>query len=192
MKRIDEGTYVIQQAPSSTRIRASAVGTTLLVLACSLAQTARGQAAASNLVQPVPLLSGACPVVRTNGAISLDWNPGFDHPGAVTGLKSFRLLFHPLREDGVNPNTASSILIDSGPGRKATLVDNGYFHIVARLPPSARPGVYQLAEAHYTPRLIQDYQGEEPTMTASPVGEHLCITVVRDSRSEVTIPQSDR
>jgi hypothetical protein len=126
----------------------------------------------------VPLVSGACPAVRQGGVISLDWNPGFDPSSAVTGMKSFRLIFQHLQQDGVNLNPASRLLLDSGPRGKITASGNGFFHIEARLPPSTHLGTYHLVQAHSSPALLPDYQGEAPKMTVSPASESFCITVV--------------
>ena len=49
--------------------------------------------------QPVPLVSGACPEVRQGGALALDWNPGFNPPWGVTGMRSFRLVFTSSRKE---------------------------------------------------------------------------------------------
>jgi hypothetical protein len=129
----------------------------------------------------IPLVSGSCPIVPANGRVALDWNPGFDHFGDVAGLRSFRFVFHPLR-DGVYPNVADRLIIDLFPGGKITSTGNGFFHIEARLPRNVQPGTYQLADFHVTPDMLPVYQGEEPVATVSPVREHLCIKVVPATR----------
>jgi hypothetical protein len=126
----------------------------------------------------VPLVSGACPAVRQGGVLSLDWNPGFDPSWAVTGLKSFRLIFHHLRDDGVNLNPVSMLVLDSVPRGRITAIGNGYFHIEARLPSSAHLGTYHLVAGHSSPELPPDYQGESPRMTVSPERESFCVAVI--------------
>jgi hypothetical protein len=128
--------------------------------------------------------------VRQDGVLSFDWNPGFDPSWVVTGMKSFRLIFQHLREDGVNLNTASRLVLDSGPRGRMTAIGNGYFHIEARLPSSTHPGVYQLVDAHSSPELLPEYQGEAPKMTVSPVREHFCITVAPAPRPASSSPPS--
>jgi hypothetical protein len=171
---------VIHRSSSSTRTKAILGGLSLGAFACALAQAPQTEVASPPVprAQPVPLVSGDCPAVRQGGVISLDWSPGFDPSSAVTGMKSFRLIFQQLQNDGVNLNPASRLMLDSGPRGRMTDIGNGYFHIEARLPPSTHPGAYQLVGAHSSPALLPDYQGEAPKMTVSPVREHLCITVV--------------
>lgn len=169
---------------SSTRTKAVLGSLSLLAFSCALAQTPETEVASPAVprAQPVPLVSGACPAVRQGGVISLDWNPGFDPSSGVTGMKSFRLIFHHLREDGVNLNPASRLVLDSGPRAKITASGNGYFHIEARLPSSTHLGTYHLVAAHSSPELLPDYQGEAPKMTVSPVRESFCVAVVPASR----------
>jgi hypothetical protein len=131
----------------------------------------------------VPLVSGACPAVRQDGVLSFDWNPGFDPSWGVTGMRSFRLIFQHLREDGVNLNPESRLVLDSGPRGRMTAIGNGYFHIEARLPPSTHLGAYHLVAAHSSPELLSDYQGDVPKMTVSPASEYFCITVVPARRA---------
>jgi hypothetical protein len=187
------GAAVIQQIASSTRTKAILGGLSLMVFACALAQTPQADVSASAVprvppLPPVPLVSGACPVVLQGGAISFDWNPGFDPSWGVTGIRSFRLIFQRLQDDGVNLNPASRLVLDSGPRTRMTSIVNGYLHIEARLPPSVHPGAYQLAGAHSSPELLPDYQGEAPVMTVSPMREHFCITVVPAPRPPSSSP----
>jgi hypothetical protein len=181
---------LIHRSSSSTRTKAILGSLSLVAFACAPAQAPQTEVASPTAprAQPVPLVSGACPAVRQGGVISLDWNPGFDPSLSVTGLKSFRLIFHHLREDGVSLNPASRLVLDSGPRGKITASGNGYFHIEARLPPSAHLGTYHLVETHSSPELLPDYQGEAPKMTVSPVRESLCLAVVPVSRPSSSSP----
>jgi hypothetical protein len=181
---------VIHRFSSSTRTKAIIGSLSLVAFTCTLAQTPQTEVASPAVprAQPVPLVSGACPAVRQGGVITFDWSPGFDPSWGVTGMKSFRLIFQHLREDGVNLNPASRLVLDSGPGGRMIAVGNGYFHIEARLPSSTHPGTYQLGDAHSSPELLPEYQGEAPKMTVSPVREHFCITVVPASRPSSSSP----
>jgi hypothetical protein len=181
---------VIHRSSSSTRTKAILGSLSLVACVCALAQAPQTEVASPAVprVQPVPLVSGACPAVRQGVVLSFDWNPGFDPSSGVTGMKSFRLIFHHLREDGVNLNPASRLVLDSGPRGRVTAIGNGYFHIEARLPSSTRPGTYHLVDAHSSPDLLPDYQGEAPKMTVSPVREHFCITVVPAPRLSSSSP----
>jgi hypothetical protein len=181
---------VIHRSTSSTRTKAILGSLSLMAFACALAQAQQTEVASPAIphAQPVPLVSGACPAVRQGGVLSLDWNPAFDPSWGVTGMKSFRLIFQHLREDGVNLNPASRLVLDSVPGGRMTAIGNGYFHIEARLPPSTHLGTYHLVDAHSSPELLPDYQGEAPKMTVSPVREHFCITVVPAPRPSSSSP----
>jgi hypothetical protein len=161
-----------------------------MAFSCALAQAPQTEVAspAISRPQPVSLVSGACPVVFQGGAIAFDWNPGFDPSWGVTGMKSFRLIFQQLREDGVNLNPASRLVVDSFPGGRMTDIGNGYFRIEARLPPPMHLGTYHLVDAYTSPALLPDYQGEAPKMTVSPAREFLCMTVVPASRPASSSP----
>ena len=103
-------------------------------------------------------------------------------------MKSFGLIFQQLQNDGVNLNPASRLLLDSSPRGRMTAIGNGYFHIEARLPSSTHLGTYHLVDAHSSPELLPDYQGEAPKMTVSPVREHFCITVAPAPRLSSSSP----
>lgn len=170
----------------STRRTAILGGLSLMVFTCAFAQEPQTGAAppVAPRTQPVPLVSGACPTVRRDGVLSLEWNPGFDPSWGVTGMKSFRLTFQGLREDGVNLNPASRLVVDSSVRGRMTAIGNGYFHLEARLPASTRPGIYRLVGAHSSAAVASDYTGEAPKATVSPVSESYCITVVLSSRAQ--------
>jgi hypothetical protein len=181
---------VIHRFSSSTRTKALIGSLGLLVFTCAMAQAPQTEVASPAIwrAQPVPLVSGVCPAVPQGGVISFDWNPGFGPSSGVTGMKSFRLIFHHLREDGVNLNPASRLVLDSGPRGRMTDIGNGYFHIEARLPSSTHLGTYHLVEAHSSPDLLPDYQGEAPKMTVSPASESFCVAVVPASRPSSSSP----
>jgi len=161
-----------------------------MAFACALAQVPQTEVAspAVQRPQPVPLVSGACPAVPQGGAIAFDWNPGFAPSWGVTGMRSFRLIFHQLRDDGVNLNPASRLVLDSGPRGRMTDIGNGYFHIETRLPPSTRLGTYHLVDAHTSPELLPDYQGEAPQVTVSPARESFCVAIVPAYRPVSSTP----
>jgi hypothetical protein len=181
---------VIYRPSSSIRSKALMGGLSLLAFVCASAQAPLDSVAshAAPLVQPVPLVAGACPTVRPGGVISLDWNPGFNPSSAVTGLKFFRLIFHQVGEGGVSLNPSFRLVLDSGPRGRITDAGNGYFHIESRLPPVTHPGTYHLVGAVGSPELVPDYQGDAPKMTVSPVSEFFCVTVVPASRPSSSSP----
>ena len=175
---------MIHRSSSSIRTKALLGSLSVMAFACALAQAPQSDAPAVSHVQPVPLVPDACPAVSQAGTIALDWNPGFDPSWGVTGMRSFRLIFQQLRDDGVTLNPASRLVLDSGPHSRMTAIGNGYFHIEARLPPMTHPGVYHLVQAHSAPQLLPGYQGEAPQMTVSPVREFYCITVAPRARTQ--------
>jgi hypothetical protein len=179
---------VIYRPSSSIRRKALIGGLSLLAFVCSSAQAPQDDTVspAAALVKPVPLVSGACPAVRQSGVISLEWNPGFDPSWGVTGMKAFRLIFQSLREDGVNLNPASRLVLDSWPRGRMVAVGNGYFRVEVRLPIATRPGVYRLVGALSSAAVAADYTGEAPRATVSPVGESYCMTVVAGARAQAT------
>jgi hypothetical protein len=161
-----------------------------MAFACALAQAPQTEVSAPAVprVPPVPLVAGVCPAVSQGGIIAFDWNPGFAPSWGVTGMRSFRLIFQGLREDGVTLNPASRLLLDSGHRGRMTDIGNGYVHIEARLPPMAHRGTYHLVRAVSSPQLLPDYQGDAPEMTVSPVRESFCVTVVPASRPSSSSP----
>ena len=162
-----------------------------MAFACALAQAPQSEllAPAARRMPPVPLVTGACSTVSQGDTIAFDWNPGFAPAWGVTGMRSFRLIFQGLREDGVSLNPASRLLLDSGPRGRFTAIGNGYFHIEARLPTLAHRGTYHLVAARSAPELVPDYQGDAPEMTVSPVREYYCITVLPASRLSSSPPE---
>lgn len=181
---------MIHRSLSSIRTKAILGSLSVMAFASALAQAPQTEVSAPAVprVPPVPLVSGACPAVSQGGTIAFDWNPDFDPSWGVTGMRSFRLIFQQLKEDGVTLNPASRLLLDSGPRGRMTDIGNGYFHIEARVPPFAHRGTYHLVAAHSAPELVADYQGDAPKMTVSPVRESFCVTVVPTSRPSSLSP----
>jgi hypothetical protein len=173
---------MIYRTSSSIRTRALIGGLSLLAFVGAAAQGP--QEAAGSRVQPVALVSGACPAVQQGGVLSLEWNPGFDPSWGVTWMKAFRLVFQGLREDGVTPIPASRLVVDSFPRGRMTATGNGYFQVEARLPPRTHLGVYRLVGANSSAAVVENYTGEAPRATVSPVGEAYCITVVAGSQTQ--------
>jgi hypothetical protein len=181
---------VVHRSLSSIRTKVLLGSLSVMAFACAPAQAPQTDVSAPAVprVSQVPLVSGACPAVSQGGTIAFDWNPGFDPSWGVTGMKSFRLIFQGLREDGVTLNPASRLPLDSFPRGRITAIGNGYFHIEAQVPPFAHRGTYHLVAAHSAPKLVPDYQGDVPQMTVSPVSESFCVTVVPASRLSSSSP----
>lgn len=133
----------------------------------------------------VPLVPGSCAIVHNTDRISLDWNPGFDPAEEIAELRGFSLTFA-FRSDDVQ-RELYRVGLELG-GRKSppkiVPMANGFYHLEFSLPPRLSPGMYQLMDAHAGALSRSEYHGEIK-MTASPVREHFCITVVTSQ-----VPQS--
>jgi hypothetical protein len=178
---------VIHRSSSSIRAKIILGSLSGMAFACAFAQAPQSEI--SPRVPPVPLVSGACPAASPGGTIAFDWNPGFEPSWGVTGMRSYRLIFQGLREDGITLNPTSRLPLDSGPRGRITAIGNGYFHLEARVPPFSHRGTYHLVAAHSAPELLPDYQGDAPEMTVSPVREYYCITVLPASRLSSSPPE---
>ena len=159
----------------------------VLAFACASAQAPQTEtpsvATKRQLSHTIALVSDSCPQVHGGDHVALDWNPGFDHPGAVTGLRGFSLIVARLRDDGTVGKIRTTL---SGGGKShpavASSLGNGYYHIEIQLPTTMHEGIYLLVDAEAIPEVLPEYEHEpRPQMTVSPVRERFCITVVPHS-----------
>jgi hypothetical protein len=154
---------------------------TLSGIIVSSAVTAPSQLQTAHAAKPhvATLVSDACPVVHSGDKISLDWNPGFEHPGIVEGLRVINLRFGRLAANGVTVQQVPAIRLGGlGASLPITPIGNGYFHIELTIPAGAVPGEYHLIDASADAKPVAEYQGPNLLMTNSPVRERYCITVV--------------
>jgi hypothetical protein len=148
-------------------------------------------AAAMPQSKAVALVSDLCPTVRAGGLVSLDWYPGFDLEGIVTGIRSFTLSFSPLVQNGATPARRSMVYL-GGRGRSfAAPTGNAYYHVEFPVPRNTAPGVYTLVDAHATALTPPEYQGDPLVMTNSPVDGRFCITITAYSRAAVQDSAND-
>jgi hypothetical protein len=165
-----------------TRIQHVVAGCCLIAAPSAHAQAPQPSATSPFLTaQPrtVALASGSCPVVRSGDKVSLDWNPGFEHPGMVVGLRVFNLSFGRVGSNGVTVQQLPSLHLGGlAAGLPIADIGNGYFHIELSIPLRVAPGEYHLIGATAAAMRSPDYQGTESEMTNSPVREFYCITVV--------------
>lgn len=149
-----------------------------VVWAQSRPQTTAQENGAQAGRKTVPLVSDACPVVHDGDHVSLDWYPGFDLEGIVTGLRNFTLVFKPISADGVNLISRSELTLGGRGGEfEAAPMANGYFHVEWPVRRGTQPGVYQLVDASSMAATVPEYHGEQLQMTNSPVTGRYCITV---------------
>jgi hypothetical protein len=135
----------------------------------------------------VALTTATCPTVSPLTLVSLDWNPGFEHESAVTGINHFGLVFAPVAADGstviTHPNGHPSHYVARSVS--ATPTANGYYHLEFRLSNPIPPGLYRVVDAGAAPQVQPEYQGPAPKMTVSPARDRLCITVANSPRGVV-------
>jgi len=174
---------VVHERAFSTWSRAAVCGLLLSTFVYASAQGTHPRAAPPQ-GRRVSLVSGVCPEVQLGDTLSLDWNPGFDHAGAVTGMSSINLIFSPTIAEGVGRKESRLALSLGGryaPPLGAAYMGNGFYHLEFPIATRFAPGVYSLREANAKANVLPEYSGQAPEMTVSPVREHLCITVVDPS-----------
>lgn len=165
-----------------------AVGAGVCLLALCAVAAAQSADPEARILRPgtpegkiIPLVSDACPTVRPGDEVTLDWYPGFDIPGIVTGMRSFRLTFARVSNDGYTLEETRSPLVLGGRsgGYRATSAWNGFFHIELSISRSVREGVYHLVGAEGYASATDDYTGPRMEMRNSPVDGRYCMTVVK-------------
>lgn len=128
--------------------------------------------------RPVTLLvSDSCPAVLPGTYISLEWNPGFDHAGVVTGLHMFRATFYRKSKNGTLQTYLPLTLGGVQGTFAASSNPNGFFKIQLKLPREIAPGAYYLTEAKGSASTAADYTGAAITMTNSPSTARFCFRV---------------
>jgi len=164
----------------SARAKSIAGVLSLLAMVCALSQA---QPPAQS--RTVPLVSDTCPEVHPGDKISLDSNPLFDPIWPVTGLRGFGLTFAKLADDGVHLTRNELLMGGRHSGVSIAALGNGYFHIEMTVPPKRfiKPGTYVLVGATANADVVPDYADQPPQMTASPVEERYCVTIVKSPAS---------
>lgn len=172
----------MKQRSANSMQKIAVLGGFVLLTSCSMAQVPAASAPHTlHAVNPrtVPLISDACPPVRPGDKVSLDWNPGFEHPGAVQGLGNFSLRFGRVGSNGVTVQLVRPLLLhELASAQHFTSIGNGFFHIELTVPVRAVPGEYHIIGASALALTIPDYQGPELLMTNSPADARFCITVL--------------
>jgi len=136
-------------------------------------------AASSPAPAKIALVSSACVTVHMGDILTLNWNPGFEHPAMVANLLSVQLAFAGLAENGVTVRTRPAFTLGERIDPSASKPGvNGDFHTEFRLPRHIPPGEFHMIAAHIRPRMDPRFEGQPPIMTNSPVRELFCITVV--------------
>jgi hypothetical protein len=162
---------------NSSRFNAVLISCSLLA---GLASAQPPQSTGSATANPaVALAPDTCPTVRPGGEVTLDWNPAFEHPGAVEGLANFSLGFAAVSDDEVHLQLAKRfVLRELASGHHFSSIGNGYFHIAMTVPMRVAPGEYHITSAQSLALTSADYQGSPLWMTNSPVDARLCIKIV--------------
>jgi hypothetical protein len=173
--------------------------TVALLFAASLcSQISLAQRRSSDAVT-VALTPDACASVSDGDALTLDWNPAFEHPGIVLGLRQFELSFvRPVNRSRVARTGAPIHLIANPrmhgefPGQAKSEIEtlsNGYFRMRFHLRLAyVEPGEYQLFDAQVVPFVSADYLGDAPRMTNTPMSLPFCLNVVAPAESRRANP----
>ncbi len=172
----------MKQGLANSMQKIAALGGFFLLASCAMAQVPAESASPTlHAANPrtVPLVSDACPVVRPGDKVSLDWNPGFEHPGVVQGLGNFSLRFGRVGSNGVSVQLVRPLLLhELASAQHFTSNSNGFFHIELTVPVRAVPGEYHVIGASALALTTPDYQGPQLFMTNSPADARFCITVL--------------
>jgi hypothetical protein len=134
----------------------------------------------------VSLTPDTCPVVRDGDIVTFAFNPRFDVPSAVTGLRNLELKFsHEGRPDPANVPEAEFTLRTvplrgeyEAPGA-SMVVGSGsstQFRFRTNLRSTAR-GRFYLVAITGAPFLARGYEGETPKIVNAPLRERLCLQV---------------
>lgn len=126
----------------------------------------------------VKLVPNQCVQISAGVPLALEWNPGFEHPGAVTGLRGFGMTFARVGEDGVHLVPRSGFSLGGRTtGQLAVPLGNGYYRVEVRFSRTVRLGTYQLVSADAVAQVSDDFHGDLHLLV-SPAREHFCIIVV--------------
>jgi hypothetical protein len=162
--------------------------TTMTLLAAGLilsggTKALRAQQAA---LAPVPLTSGTCAQVQDGGYVTLEWNPGFDHPASVLRVRRFTLSFDAVDEVPRAHPVAPALVLEAYaphdknglPDSPITVGNNGFWKLRFQVSlHGARPGEYHLVAADAEAQVDAGYSGERPQMTNSPLRHPFCLNV---------------
>ena len=173
----------------SVRKQMIACGVGLLAFACASAQVPQTEAPPAPAMRPLPravsLVSNSCPEIHNGDRIALDWNPGFDHLGPVTGLKTFSVTLAPLMENGVIGRSRITFSAGGKGHPVGAPLGNGYYHIEIPMSTMIAEGAYRVIDADAVAEVMPQYERDPPPqMTVSPAQERFCINVVANSRSQ--------
>lgn len=135
----------------------------------------------------VPLTPGNCAQIADGDSVTLEWNPAFDNPAAVTGLWDMVLTFSRRGEEGGSRRGYAGIVLRAHPHISPDLdpfpdavvaAPNGFYRIHFRVVTrDLKPGEYQLIDARADAQTPPGYDGKKPEMTNSPLGSAFCLTV---------------
>jgi hypothetical protein len=123
----------------------------------------------------VTLTQSACPIVHNGDLLILDWNPGYQPVGSVTGVADFHLLFERPAYVRAGRLEQKVDFYTLGQDPRLTPLPNGFFHFEILVKGHPVPGEYYVVGARGKPQMKSDYQGYLPTMTNSPAFGNLCI-----------------
>lgn len=129
----------------------------------------------------VALSPNACAQVSDGDQLVFDWNPGFQHAGAVSGINKALLVF---AKPGEPEKSITLVSMQFEPAERShhpriETLENGIYrlHFTLNLA-QVEPGAYRLASARGDARTLSGYQGAAPAVTNDPTRYPYCIEVV--------------
>ncbi|MDE1160664.1 MAG: hypothetical protein PW792_01825 [Acidobacteriaceae bacterium] len=153
--------------------------------------SARGQRGRSH--HAVTLTPGVCTTVSDGDVLTLDWNPQFEHSGAVTGIRRFELGFARPEDAEQVRRLGAPIELIAEPrahgelpeqaGKEVESGENGSYHLHFHVAlHGAAAGEYQLIAAKAYPIVPGEADAEKASqayaMSHSPTALPFCLNVV--------------
>ena len=136
----------------------------------------------------VPLTAGTCANVTDGQIVTMEWNPAFERPAQVTGMRRFELAFAPVQARPLRGEplllrlTAAPRMHGELPGQPDSEIQpgaNGSFLLRFRVHVgSHEAGQYQLYRAEAQAAVEPGYQGDAPQMTNDPLRFPFCLNVI--------------
>lgn len=126
---------------------------------------------------PVRLEAFQCVSVHPGQSVSLEWNPGFEHPGAVrrVGAGEMRLSRTDELARGYS-RSATELGGRTGPA-KVTDLGNGFYRLEVVLPRRLPAGSYRVTGASLRAVPVEGQDPAAVSATHSPVDQQYCINV---------------
>jgi hypothetical protein len=143
-------------------------------------------AAQTNGETIVALNPGVCSQISDGGLVTLEWNPAFDSPAEVSGIKELVLYFARDEDQATVRHHDPPLVLHAtnghleGPSipQPIKAASNGFFDFTFRANlHGVPPGTYKLTRALAAAITSPDFQGTSPQMTNDPSHSSFCVVV---------------